>query len=296
MDKPSTHSPAHATPCASMHAAPRCRGGASLPWPSAVPDALQPDCRAASVLWQHAVHDMRGKLGVVTNLTVLLQRPLTEQRREALLAMLDRNVASLAQLLDGVADLARLDAVPESPALKRVNAAAVLQGVVANVTALAHSRGLDVTYQGPALLLAETDALMLERIAQNLILNAVRYTRSRGVVLSCASSDGTALERWCFEVRDVLAPADVEPHAALMLHTPPQAEPLPAGEGIGLSIVTRLSRALGGRVQTTSTLDGRVTRISLPCRPDVAQAPLLRSAALAQRHGRAVAERARVGA
>lgn len=306
MDKPSTPLPSTEFltglfQAVSPTAPPRGRPGHWAPWGGKAADPPAPpapEARLASVLWQQAVHDIRGKLGVVTNLTALLQRPATEQHHAALLAMLDRNVASLGRLLDGVADLARLDAAPELPVLQRVNAAAVLQRVCDGVTALAESRGLGVEFRGPAVLLAETDPLMLERIAQNLMLNAVRYTRATGVVLSCASSDGAALGRWCFEVHDAASAAGggALPRSSLVLQLPPGGQPLPAGEGIGLSIVARLSQALGGAVQTSCTVNGRVTRISLPRRPNAAQDALVRCPASPALHPRPIVAAARTHA
>lgn len=262
MDTSSTPLPTKNFQVAAMSGHALCLAGAA--WTGNLAKLSQPEGRFASVLWQHAVHDVRGKLGVVTNLTALLQRPLTDARRLALLAMLDRNVASLGQLLDGVAELARLDARPELPVLRRINAAAVLQQVCDSVAALAESRGVGIEFCGPAILLAETDALMLERIAQNLMLNAVRYTRAPGTMLVCGSSDAAGTGRWMFEVRDAAPVAETTPNSPRALAGPSGVQPLPAGEGIGLSIVARLSQTLGGSVQTTFTVKGWVTRITLP--------------------------------
>lgn len=275
MDKTPPHLPASTAVVASFTCRPRGRPATWVPWPCPAAHLPAADVRLAAVLWQQAIHDVRGKLGVVTNLTTLLQRPSTDERRAALVAMLDRNVSSLSQLLDGVADLARLDATPQAPVLHRVDVTAVLQGICQSVQALAESRGVRVEFMGPTQLLADTDVLMVERMAQNLMLNAVRYTRSSAVVLSCGSFDGMASGRWFFEVRDLAAStADAPPKVVVM---PLAGMPLPAGEGIGLSIVARLSSLLGGEVQTTSTASGRCTRISLPRRPDLTLGAVMRS-------------------
>lgn len=236
-------------------------------------EPLPPEAAHAALLWQHAVHDVRGKLGVVTNLTTLLQQPSSELRRVALLSMLERNVASLGLLLDGVADLARLEVTPVAPAFDRVNVAAVLEGVCDSLMALSDGRGLRIEFRGPRVLVTETDALVLERIAQNLMLNAVRYTRARCVVLTCGANDRAALGRWFFDIRDA-SPADAAAPAGQVRQALPGTfgvQPLPAGEGIGLAIVARLTESLGGDVESAATPYGRWTRVSLPRRARVAQ-------------------------
>jgi hypothetical protein len=283
MDKPTPLPPAHLFKIAPFSAEPHSRPGLWVPCLDSPIDLPAAESRNASLLWQHAVHDLRGKLGVVANITLLLQRPSSDERRLALVSMLDRNVTSFGLLLDGVADLARLQAVAEAPVLRPLNAAVVLQGVCDSVMAMAETRGLHVEYRGPSVLPVETDMRMLERIAQNLMLNAVRYTTSRGVVLTCGASPRVAPGRWFFDVRDVAGAL----HLPLQgLHASPATRPLPQGEGIGLAIVARLSRLLGAEVEMGSTGTGRWTRVSLPRRGDGALATLLGAAPRATRTAR----------
>lgn len=224
---------------------------------------------AAAALWRQAVHDLRGKLGVVTCVTALLQRPSTDARRAELIAILDRNVGGLRHLLNGVADLARLDAVLELPVMATVDIAALLGELCGNLGILASSRGLHLEYRGPPSLFAECDALMLTRMAQNLMLNAISYTTAGAVSLTCgACEDGGGNNgSWYFDIRDA-------PYAALGNEgegvaarpvTPTAAVSVP-GEGIGLTIVTRLCGALGGTMDIACSGAGRSTRIRLPMR------------------------------
>lgn len=215
----------------------------------------------AAALWRQAVHDLRGLLNVVANVTLLLQRPSSNERRVALIAVLDRNVGGLRTLLNGVADLARLDATREQPALRALDMSSVLGGLCSAFGELATSRGVRLESRGPARLLAESDALMVTRIAQNLLLNAISYTQAGGVVLTWGAYD----DRWYFEIADapyVAACAQpVEPAPApnsVVAWTPG------AGEGIGLSIVKRLCSTLGGTMQIVCNGVMRSTRIELP--------------------------------
>ena len=246
-----------------------------------VADACGSACgEAASALWRQAVHDLRGRLGVISNVTALLQRPASDATRAELMAVLDRNVGGLRDLLDGVAELARLDARQERPVIHSTDVAAVLDDSCHSLRALAASRGLSLEVRGPASLHAESDVLMVSRIAQNLLLNAIRYTRSSGVILSCGTCDDTPADSWYFDIGDApcnVAGNDRSPSGrapGLLPDADADADALAAvaavvsapGEGIGLSIVGRLCGLLGATMEVRQVGAGRSTRIQLPQR------------------------------
>ncbi|MDR7295889.1 MULTISPECIES: HAMP domain-containing sensor histidine kinase [Roseateles] len=231
-------------------------------------------------LWRQAVHDLRGRLAVVTLVTAQLHKPVTEARRLELLGVLDRNVAGLRALLNVAADQARLSAGHEAVVLCRIDMATALRDMCDSLRIMASSRGLRLRISGPASLMAESDPLMLGRITQNLMLNAIQYTRGADVMLSYGLCDADA-GRWYIEVVD--AGGDPGTDSALASLCGPGmavAAPTP-GEGIGLSIVRRLCQQLGGTMRIESTAgSGRITRIDLPVRHGVGlEFPRLASAA-----------------
>ncbi len=231
-------------------------------------DAGLPDAGLlASQLWQQAVHDLRGKLGVVAAVTALLQKPRSDVRRLELMVVLDRNVAGLRDLLNGVADLARLDAQREYPVICTINMATAMQDMGNNLRIMAASRGLSLDIGGPASLIAQSDPLMVARIAQNLMLNAIQYTRSAGVALTYGLCDVAEFGHWYFDVSDAAdALACGDASVAVQAPSSPAAAAGCKGEGIGLSIVGRLCGLLGGTVTVRSVGLGRTTRITLPRR------------------------------
>jgi len=244
--------------------------GANRAWLAALVDA-EPDAHAhahARALWQQAVHDLRGKLGVVSNATALLRRPCSDARRAELTAVLDRNVAGLRDLLNGVADLARLEARPERPALRMIDVAASLERACSDLQGLAGSRAVQLEFRGPANLVAQSDPLMLARIAQNLLLNAIQYSRAGGIVLACGCGQAGEADHWYFEIGDAAASSSRSSCAQPHLAQEALAEAGPcAGEGIGLAIVDRLCGLLGGASEVSrDDHGGRATRVKLPMR------------------------------
>jgi signal transduction histidine kinase len=234
-------------------------------------------------LWRQAAHDLRGNLGVVANATVgLTNSNLQESSRDDFVRILMRNVTSLHHLLDDVTSLARLQAGREERRIEAIDVSTIMQQLCEGIQPLAQQRRLFLHCQGPAGFAADGDAIKLRRIAQNLILNAVKYTYVGGITVNWGDSAANDAKRWELCVVDtgpglhtrsgkplagalerpdhVPLPSDSvrDVNAAPRQHADdPQddagnARPEEAGEGIGLSIVKRLCDMLDATIELKS--------------------------------------------
>ncbi|MGZ5224788.1 MAG: sensor histidine kinase [Burkholderiales bacterium] len=251
-------------------------------------------------LWQQAAHDLRGNLGVVANATAGLSREgVPEPTRSNFLRLLQRNMASLHSMLDDVTSLARLQAGQEQLHVNPFDAASLLMELCENLQPLAVEHGLFLKTDGPATLQVEGDAVKTRRIAQNLLINALKYTRRGGVTVSWGDSRKNDADRWMLCVQDTGPGLHAGPGAPLAAaleeateearhvedrgrngtHRQRADEPdlsptsapdsLPVhqeqGEGIGLSIVKRLCELLDASVELESRPDeGTLCRVVLP--------------------------------
>jgi len=152
-------------------------------------------------LRQQAAHDLRGNLGVVANVTVGLTRHgRSDTSRKDFVSILMRNVTSLHHLLNDVTSRARLQAGCESRQIEALDVTTVLHSLCEGIRALAAQRGLYLKCEGPAGFATDGDAVKIRRIAQNLILNAVKYTLQGGITVtlgrqSCRRSETLGLGR-----------------------------------------------------------------------------------------------------
>ena len=234
-------------------------------------------------VWQQAAHDLRGNLGVVANVTVGLTRHgRNDSSRDDFVRILMRNVTSLHQLLDDITSLARLQAGREARKTEPLDATTILEPLCDSIRPLAARRGLELISRGPHGLAVEGDEVKIRRVAQNLILNAVKYTEKGSVTVSWGDSDAQDSNRWLLCIEDTgpgLHSASGQPLAAALEsgrdplpaseapHKPtPESESAPPaldagpishgsepGEGIGLSIVKRLCEMLDAKVELHST-------------------------------------------
>lgn len=241
--------------------------------------------------WREAAHDLRGSVGVVANASsALLHQNLNDPQREATSQALRRSVEALRTLLSDMTDLARLEAGQEQLRLARFDAAALLREYCGSVRALAQHRGLFIKVEGPQTLWADGDPAKVQRIAQNLVLNALNVTQRGGVRVVWAERDVADVQQWLLCVQDTGpgfqagSPAAPLEHAVLEAtaeaqQSEPNARPAPTlksqsdpesvrdggGEGIGLSIVKRLCELLDASLEMeTSPGEGTTFRVVFP--------------------------------
>jgi signal transduction histidine kinase len=247
-------------------------------------------------VWQQAAHDLRGNLSVVANVTVGLTRHgRSAATRADFVRILMRNVTSLHHLLNDVTSLARLQAGREIRQIEPLDVTPILQSLCEGIRPIAVQRGLYLKCAGPAGFATDGDAVKIRRIAQNLILNATKYTDHGGITVTWGDSRSDDPKRWVLDVTDTGPGFHTDSGkplaAALDKHTsvPPQSttsgerdaasilgnlsvggtetrsvrgEP---GEGIGLSIVKRLCEMLDATIEMQSVAgEGTSFRILFP--------------------------------
>ena len=250
--------------------------------------------RQRAEAWREAAHDLRGNLSVVANVTSMLQ---AQGPSDKWLSVLDRGVASLSALLNDLTTQARLDAGQELREIRPFDAAVSLRQLCANMEPAAAGRGLFVKAEGPPTLMVNGDEVKICRIAQNLVLNAVKYTERGGVMVTWDEADDA--QRWFLCIADTgpglstngsaplataLDAATVEsqaieraaaaagdssadPEGPPTLHSRSDARTQSAGEGIGLSIVKRLCDLLDATLELQSRQgEGTTFRVTFPVR------------------------------
>ena len=155
-----------------------------------------------SELWRQAAHDLRGNLGVVANVTAGLKRHQDEGARNDFVQILMRNLTAFHHLIDDVTSLARLEAGQERPVIEPLDAATLIQQLCEGMRPIAEERRLYLRCVGPASLAVDGDAVKIRRIAQNLILNAMKYTQAGGITVSWGDSEPEDSKRWRLCIKD----------------------------------------------------------------------------------------------
>ena len=116
-----------------------------------------------------------------------------------------------------------------------------LNGLVDSVRPLADERGLWLEGEGDSSLIVDGDSVKIHRIAQNLLLNALKYTTTGGVRVQWG--DAPTVDNWQLTITDT--------GPGLEWTGQPEGH-VSSGEGIGLMIVRQLCDLLGGQMDVVS--------------------------------------------
>lgn len=157
------------------------------------------------------------------------------------LFQVERALATLEELIRTLLDISKLEAGALDPEPRDVRSTAILQPLIEEFGPIAHKRGLALRLR-PHEAVLFTDPLMLRRIVQNLLSNALRYTRRGGVILGCrAIGDHVRIE-----VVDTGPGIPPERREAIFeeFRRYDTAADGQVGFGLGLAIVRRLARTL----------------------------------------------------
>jgi signal transduction histidine kinase len=249
--------------------------------------------------WRRAAHDLRGSAHVIVNASsVLTREDLPDTKRTEISHALSVAATALSKLLTDLLDHARLEAGHEQRSVKAFDAARLIKEFCETARPLAADRNLFLKCEGPAALEVAGDAVKVQRILQNLVLNALQATQSGGVLVTWEAASSPADSHWALCVQDTGAgfTSDAMPlrqelkdategvreveespqsdgARSLSASPPPTLDSqstassrrLPAGEGIGLSIVKRLCELLDASIELQSSAgQGTTFRVIFP--------------------------------
>jgi two-component system phosphate regulon sensor histidine kinase PhoR len=199
-------------------------------------------------------HEMKSPLAAIKLHAQTLQQPedLAPDTRRRFAATIEQQADRMAALVDSVLESSRLLARRRKLELHPVDLSAFLAGYLESATAQARLRGVSLRHEvAPgARVLGSEEAL--RRVLDNLIDNAVRYSRPGGEV-RCrvfASPEGVRIE---VEDDGVGIPkSDLQRIFDRFYQAGRPGEPHRRGTGLGLSIVAGLVREMRGTVRAHS--------------------------------------------
>ena len=199
-------------------------------------------------------HEFRTPLNAIIGMTQLLRMRAPEAIDAQSLERIERAGTHLADLVDDVLDLARVDAGQLSLKPVEFELDAVLTAAIELLAGVARSKGLPLVLDAhglPARLLG--DPVRLKQALINLLANAVRLTERGHVVLRVLRlEEHTGGVRLHFEVEDTGPGIAAEAQARLFQPYAQLHEGAPGGTGLGLAVTRQIARLMGGDVAVRS--------------------------------------------
>src|SRR6187551_3792746 len=166
---------------------------------------------------------------------------------------IDDSLEAIEEILGALLDISRLDAGAMTPSISSFKIGDLMRSLEIEFAPIARAKALKLTFV-PSSLAVASDRLMLRRLLQNLISNAIKYT-PRGRVLVGCRRHGQSLQIGVYDT-GVGIPVTKRGEIFKEFHRLEQGARIARGLGLGLSIVERLARVLNHGIALDSNVSG----------------------------------------
>ena len=217
-------------------------------------------------------HELRSPVSVIRSLlrTIVVgyAGEVNQQQRD-ILERASRRSDYLQKLIDDLLDLAAGKVEFKSrEAIEPVSLDEIVLQVIKRFEVPANDKGLSLewrnkTGESPSKVMGNAE--MLDRVFNNLVSNAVKYTPLGGIISVTLSHVGS--EAWvAVEDSGIGIPDEALPHLFEEFYRAPNAKEVEReGTGLGLTIVKDMVTRFGGRISVQSTLgEGTTFTVMLP--------------------------------
>ena len=208
-----------------------------------------------SQFFANVSHELRTPLTLVLGpLSSLLKQPQAEPRNAELLQTAQQNARRLLELVNEIMDLTKLDAGKLDVTNEPVELYPLVSRIIANFESLARQSAIQLrlAYKLDTHLLVELDLNKFQKILDNLLINAFKFTPSGGRITVRVADHP---ERLSIEVSDTgrgIYPTDLPYVFDRYFQTQQPDMPNEGGTGIGLALSAELASLLGGQLRVES--------------------------------------------
>ncbi len=213
-----------------------------------------------------ASHDLLQPINAARLFTNSLIETPQNQRGEhsrQVLTKIDSSLVNADTLLRALLDISKLDTGSLTPEISHFPLSDLMHDLQNELSPLANQKGLEITFRDCSALVT-SDKTLLRSIIQNLISNAIRYTKTGRVSISCERTP----KQLTIHIRDT-GTGISEQNLNLIFNEfhriPNPADSENRGLGLGLAITKRLSELLNHPIEVKSTPNkGSTFSIILP--------------------------------
>jgi Na+/proline symporter/signal transduction histidine kinase len=189
-----------------------------------------------------AGHDLMQPFNAASLFAAMLEQKTQNTELSQTSKGLVQSLQSAEDLLSSLLDMTKLETGLLSAKMTAFNLREVTDPLIQEFSILAKDKGLQLDYI-PANVTILSDSKLLKRILQNLISNAIRYTKQGRLLLGCRRTKGRVL----IQVIDT-GPGIPKDQQALIfeefMQLEQSAQEQGQGLGLGLTIVDKISRLL----------------------------------------------------
>ena len=211
-------------------------------------------------------HELKTPLTAVSGYAeTLLDDGIPPEQRRRFVETIRENATRMQRIVDDLLDLSRIESGGWQPKVARVDVGGVVHDAFTAIQPAASAKGLALVAEiAPDATHVRVDPTAFRQILNNLVENAVRYTREGQVTLRTRRNDDGV---WV-EVSDTgigIASEHLPRIFERFYRVDAGRSRAEGGTGLGLAIVRHLVDAHGGRIEATSSVGrGTTIRVLLP--------------------------------
>ncbi|THD64733.1 ATP-binding protein [Phenylobacterium sp.] len=207
---------------------------------------------AKSQLLAAASHDLRQPLHALSLFSGSLQSLALDDEAKDVAARIQANVAAMEKLFNGLLDISRLEAGVVQSSREPVACQDLFDRLAGYFDPVAEQQGLDLRFRETDLWV-DADPALTEQICVNLVTNALRYTRTGGILVAARRRRSSV----SIEVADTgigigIARADQGRIFDEFVQLGNPERDRGKGLGLGLAIAQRLAAIMGSRIEISS--------------------------------------------
>jgi len=206
-----------------------------------------------------AGHDILQPLNAAKLYAATLSERLRSQKNGVIVDNIGRALDSVEEILGAVLAISRLDTGRQEVKIVQFSLNELFEQLAIEFEPIAKDRGLAIRFAKTSQF-TRSDPALLRRVLQNLISNAIRYTRDGKVLVGCRRR-GAEIRLDVADTGIGIAENNHEAIFAEFCRLEDGKKQAP-GLGLGLSIVERIAKTLDHRVEFESQV-GRGTRFSV---------------------------------
>jgi len=222
-------------------------------------ESLKETDRLRRELVSNVSHDLRTPLASMHGYveTLLLKNDtLSEQERLRYLEITRKHSLRLRQLIGDLFELSKLDSASIKPTLESFSLAELLQDVTQEFELQAENKGIEIkVHSQTGTSMVQADIGLMQRVLENLLRNAVRYTPQGGTIsISLDPKPGFV----AVAVADTgcgIAEHELERIFDRFYRSEQGEEERSSSAGLGLAIVKRILDLHGSRITVESILN-----------------------------------------
>ncbi|MBB3344770.1 PAS-domain containing protein [Luteimonas sp. RC10] len=212
-----------------------------------------------------AVHDLLQPLNAARMFVSALRARLPNAETRTIVDSIESALSAQDGILTSLLDVSRLESGTLQADVRDVPLGPVLEALAREAGVLAQARGLQLDAV-PTRAWVRSDPVLLRRLVQNFLSNAVRYTAHGRILLGCRR-EGTSLRIEVHDTGPGIAP-NRQREIFEEFRRLDDGGGDDRGVGLGLSIVERIARLLGHRIGLRSQPGvGSVFSVTVPLAP-----------------------------